>query len=509
MKRILMMTAVLALAAGGAQAEVRLPNIITDRMVLQRDMPVPVWGWADPGERVTVTFAGQSTAATAGADGKWMVRLSPMAASAEGRELVVAGKNTRTLTDVLVGEVWLLGGQSNMESDLSWCCPEDGKAANLPLLRVGKAEHTLAPEPMDDVKASWTVARDGQALRMSAAGFYFARRLIEELKVPVGLLDTSWGGAEIQFWVPLEQWKTIPELRERWDKEMADYRGKIDPYFEKVAQWVKDSHRITIAGGVCARPPDMPWRREHGHMFNGMVHPFHPYAIRGMLWYQGEYNAQDGDLYVHEMRGLIEGWRKLWGQGDFPCYFVQLPNLDKPTDNPAGGDGWANIRSVQEKAMRAIPNTGMIVTIDVGEAGDIHPRNKLDVGERLARWALAKTYGRDIVHRSPFYKEMKVEGAVIRIAFDSVGSGLMAGKKDGRAPAVADPGGKLRRFAIAGGDKQWVWADARIDGNSVVVSSPEVPKPVAVRYAYAMNPEGANLYNREGLPASPFRTDDW
>jgi len=510
MKRIGLITVYCLMAAWCCRADVRLPQIFGDHMVLQRGMPVPVWGWADPGEQVTVSFGGQTAATVAGADGTWRVRLDPMEASAQGRALTVAGNNTLTVGDVLVGEVWLLGGQSNMESDLSWCNPEHGRSANIPLLRVGKAQHTLAPRPQDDVEASWRVARDGQALHMTAAGFYFARKLVEELGVPVGLLDTSWGGSEIQFWVPLEQWKSKPELRERWEQEMATYRQNIAQYFQQVEDWLQEARAITEEGGVCARVPNMPWRREHGHMYNGMTHAFAPYAIRGMLWYQGEYNANDGDFYLHQMRGLIDGWRERWGQGRFPCYFVQLPNLDQPNDNPAGGDGWANIRAVQERAMRAIPGTGMIVTIDIGEADDIHPRNKLDVGERLARWALAREYGRTgLVYRSPFFKEMTVEDNRARIHFDSVGSGLMVGRKDGLDPAVEDEDGTLRRFAIAGEDRVWHWAEARIDGDTVVISSPAVATPVAVRYAYAMNPEGANLYNRDGLPAAPFRTDNW
>ena len=492
-----------------ACAKVQVPNVFGDHMVLQRELPVPVWGWADAGEKVTVSFAGASATATADASGHWTLKLPAMPANAESREMTVAGNNTLTFKDVLVGEVWLCGGQSNMESDMNWCSPEEGRSANIPTFRRVKAEHTLAATPQSDVKASWAVCEKGNAGGFTAAGYYFGKRLTQELKVPVGLLDTSWGGANITFWIPGESYRTLPELKAQYEKETGEARKITKAYLEQMEEWTKDARKsLESPDGICARAPFMPERREFGHMYNGMVHPFAPYAIRGMLWYQGEYNANDGNYYIDEMRGLIQGWRNVWKQGEVPFYYVQLPNLDPPKDDPAGGDGWANIRSVQTKAM-AIPNTGMIVTIDIGEAADIHPKNKLDVGDRLARWALAKTYGRKIVYSSPFFKDMKIEGNKARVSFQQVGSGLMVGKKDGRNPVVEDKTGKLKRFAIAGADKKWVWADAVIERDSVLVSSPQVPQPVAVRYAYAHNPEGCNLYNKDGLPASPFRTDDW
>jgi sialate O-acetylesterase len=243
-----------------------------------------------------------------------------------------------------------------------------------------------------------------------------------------------------------------------------------------------------------------------------MIHPLVNFRIKGALWYQGESNGGEGDSYFFKKRALIGSWRHLWAEGDFPFYFVQLANFQKPNPDPAGGDGWARVRMAQSRCL-TIPHTGMAVAIDLADADnpdDIHPKNKQDVGERLARWALAKDYGRkDVVCSGPLYKEMKVEGDRIRIVFDSTGSGLTAASKIGRAPILADPQGRLQGFAIAGEDRKWVWADATIDGASVLVASPAVPKPVAVRYAFTMNPAKANLYNKDGLPASPFRTDDW
>jgi len=247
-------------------------------------------------------------------------------------------------------------------------------------------------------------------------------------------------------------------------------------------------------------------------MYNAMVHPFVRFPIKGALWYQGESNGNEGETYYDKKRALIGGWRKQWGLGDFPFYFVQLANFQAPTEDPAGGNGWAKLREAQCKSL-SIPNTGMAVIIDtvpLAVANDIHPSNKFDVGTRLARWALNKDYGKkDIVPSGPLFKALKIEKGSIRLAFDHTGTGMMVGSKEGLKPAAEDSTGQLRRFSIAGSDKKWFWADAVIVNNTVTVSSPEVKEPVAVRYGFEMNPDGANLYNREGLPASPFRTDDW
>ncbi|MBI1315102.1 hypothetical protein GC176_27745 [bacterium] len=260
-------------------------------------------------------------------------------------------------------------------------------------------------------------------------------------------------------------------------------------------------------------PPAVPGYTNGGDstaIYNSMIHGLAPYGIRGALWYQGESNGGEGVSYFHKMQALIGGWRSVWDQKDFPIYFyfVQLANWQQPNDNPEGGDGWVRIRDAQTLSL-TIPQTGMAVITDIGEANDIHPRNKQDVGYRLSRWALRDVAKQDVVVSGPLYREMKVEGGAIRLQFDHAGSGLIVGVKDGLKPTTADPNGTLKRFAIAGEDRQWHWADAKIDGDTVVVSSKDVPKPVAVRYAWSMNPEGANLYNAEGLPASPFRTDEW
>ena len=298
-------------------------------------------------------------------------------------------------------------------------------------------------------------------------------------------------------------------------KGEEEYRKNLGNSLAVMEKWMGEvkSALATPGGEIPSAPqiPNSPFT-DAGFpttIYNGMIHPVAPYAIKGALWYQGESNGGEGDEYYHKMRALIGGWRKLWNQGEFPFYFVQLANFEQPNQDPAGGDGWARVRMAQSKSLQ-IPNTGMAVIIDIGEANDIHPKNKFDVGDRLALWALRNDYGKkDLVASGPLYKSIRVENAKARIRFDSVGGGLMIGKKEGLDPTVEDKGGKLNRFAIAGEDKKWYWADAVIDGDTVVVSSGDVPKPMAVRYAFSMNPTGCNLYNKDGLPASPFRTDDW
>jgi len=400
-------------------------------------------------------MAGKSGTAAADKDGRWEVRLGPFEVGGP-HTLKISGPQAVTIQDVLVGDVWLCAGQSNMVWVMKSCdTGDDIVEADLPKIRQTSSGR------------NWVVCTPQSAPGFHAVGFYFARAVHRETGVPIGLVNNAVGGSRIEPWVdPASVVSSAPELRP------------------------------ALEGGKSS-------------LFIAKTLPLVPYALRGMLWYQGEANGNEGASYLQKLRVLIGGWRQLWGQGDFPLYVVQLPNFQQANDNPAGGDGWAKIREAQLKAL-AIPNTGVIVTIDVGDPKDIHPKNKFDVGERLARWAVAKDYGKkDLVYSGPLYKNMKVEGNKIRITFDHVGSGLMAGGKEGRKPVEEVKDGQLKRFAVAGADKKWVWADAVIEKDTVVVSSPDVPNPVAVRYAFSGNPEGCNLYNKEGLPASPFRTDDW
>ena len=469
------------LLATTADADVKLASIFGDSMVLQREMPVPVWGWAEPGEEVTVRFGGQTQKTAAGKDGRWQVKLDALTTSAEGQTMTVMGRNTIEVKDVLVGEVWICSGQSNMEWGLGGSLhgEEEVAAANHPQIRLFDVPgHTTAPLPQDSCPGSWRVCQPSSAGGFSAVGYFFGRRLQQELKVPIGLVGSNWGGTRIEPWTSPAGFHSVPELN-----TIAD---QADAYTETTK--VDGSSPSAI--------------------YNAMVHPLGPFALRGAIWYQGESNGGEGESYYHKMQALVNGWRQQFNP-DLAFYWVQLANFQQPNDNPAGGDGWAMLREAQRKAL-GMKHTGMAVIIDIGQAEDIHPRNKQDVGWRLAQAALHQTYGRkEIVAGGPLYTSHKVEGNAIRLAFDDVGSGLIVGEKTGLEPTKEVKEGKLQRFAISGADRQWHWADAKIEGDTVVVTSPEVAQPVAVRYAFSMNPAGANLYNREGLPASPFRTDDW
>jgi sialate O-acetylesterase len=455
-------------------------------MMLQRSQPVRVWGWAQPDETVIVSLAGHQAPAKADAKGAWAVEL-PAMREGENLVLTVTGKNTITLTNVIVGDIWLCGGQSNMEmalSDFGGClnAEEDIKTAGIPRIRRLKVNHGVAIAPEYDAPTAgpWQVCSPQTVARFTAAGFYFAREIFQKTGVPIGLIDDNWSGTMIEPWISPYALETTPE---------------------------------------------------RNSMYHAMINPLVRFPIKGVIWYQGESNGGEGEPYYHKMRALVNGWRQAWNQsppvgagasiGDFPFYFVQLASFQNPNSNPAGGDGWAWLREAQLRSL-AITNTGMAVTIDTVPArasGDIHPKNKYDVGLRLARWALNRDYGmKDMIPSGPLFKSMSVEGAKVRLTFDFTGSGLMVGAKEGRAPVIEDAGGRLNGFAIAGvdpsaptnaptGGLKWFWADAVIDGPTVVASSPEVKAPLAVRYAFSMNPIGANLYNREGLPASPFRTD--
>ena len=510
------------------RAEIGLSAVFGDHMVLQRDLSLPVWGWADPGEEVTITFASQVKNTKAEKDGNWRVDLDALEASDTGRELKVTGAkgSAKTFKDVLVGEVWVCSGQSNMEWTVNGSMnPIEEKAnANYPKIRHIKVPRIPSDSHETTFNSNWQVCSPSSAGNFTAVGYFFGRTLHKKLGVPIGLINSSWGGTRIEPWIPTEGFRIIE--KQDFAKGVLNHIESVDPTTEKgkarhlaainsVKEWSQEAEVAVRAGKFPPKQPASTYvglgtsHQDPTRLYRGMIHPLVPYGIRGAIWYQGESNGNEGETYYHKKHGLVKGWRDVWGQGEFPFYWVQLANFTNDKNEPEGGDGYARIRDAERKALD-IPHSGMAVIIDIGETGNIHPKNKQDVGKRLAQWGLAKSYGKDVVPSGPLFKKLEIDGNKAHIHFDHVGTGLIIGKKEGLKPTeelVIDA--KLERFAIAGKDKNWVWADAVIDGDTVTVSHPDVSKPVAVRYAYSANPLGANLYNREGFPASPFRTDDW
>ncbi|HEX5790071.1 MAG TPA: sialate O-acetylesterase [Luteolibacter sp.] len=472
------------------RADVVLSKLFSDHMVLQQNQPIRIWGKAEPGEQVTVELAGKSASVKAGADRRWRIDLPPMKADGKALTLTVKGKNTLTLNDVLLGEVWICSGQSNMEWALN-AIPngkEEAAAANHPEIRLYRVSGNIAsPAPIEDPRGQWKLCSPTTAAGFSAVAYFFARELHQQLKVPVGLVGTYWGGTFIEPWTPAVGFRAVPEL-----KEISD---KLEP--EQPA--------------IEAAPPVKRGAKMNGSaptaIYNGMVHGLTPLSARGVIWYQGESNAKyKGSLpYEYLKEALVKGWRTTFENDKLSFHWVQLANFQNPDKSPAGG-GWGVVREGQRRALR-LPHTGMAVAIDIGDAGNIHPANKQDVGKRLSLWALAKDYGKDIVCSGPLYKGMKKEGSKIRVEFDYTGSGLMVAQKQGLDPAKETPGAELTQFAIQDAAGKWHWAKAAIDGNGVLVWNDEVKDPTHVRFGYQSNPVGINLYNKEGLPASPFTTD--
>ncbi len=496
---------VLAALGSPAAAEVRLPNVFAPHMVVQRELEVPVWGWAEPDEKVTVTLAGQAREVTADADGKWMVRFEPIAGAGPYR-LKVDGSSTIEVPDVLVGEVWLASGQSNMAWTVSRSqnAAQEIAAAHYPKIRMFTAARTPAESPQDDVEGAWQVCSPETVGSFSAAAYFFGRELHQELDVPVGLIHSSWGGTPVQAWTSLDRQQEQAELKpllDHWAQQIREWDARSQ---EAMKTWEARVAQLKAAGRTDfpRRPLPMPKPALSHHrpanLFNGMIAPLVPYGMRGAIWYQGESNAAryNANLYGMQLALMIADWRARWSQGEFPFLYVQLPNFRKPQEQPVETTGWVIVQEQMLQSLK-VPGTGMAVTIDIGEAGNIHPQNKQDVGRRLAYWALAKVYGQDRVACGPLYQSMSRVGGKIAVKFDHVGTGLGV------------RGEKLEGFAIAGSDQEFVWAEAEVAGpDTVVVSNADIAEPAAVRYAWAENPKG-NLVNSAGLPASPFRTDAW
>ena len=500
-KQLIILTLVLSILP--ALADVRLPAIFSDHLVLQRDASVAVWGWAEPGEEVSVSVAGETQATKGGKDGKWMVKLAKLKAGGP-HTLTVKGKNTLTVNDVLVGEVWLGSGQSNMAMTVqsSKDFEQEKAAANFPRLRMFTVDRNPQRTPQSDCKGSWKITTPENVGPFSAAAYFLGRELHQKLGVPVGLINSSYGGTDIAAWTSEDAQMKVPALKaafEKWAKDDAAYvPEKAKANFEKqLAAWKEKAKKARAAKQQPPRAPRAPVqpRLSQNHpanLYNGMIVPILPYGIRGAIWYQGEHNSRDaasGQLYGKQLPLLIKDWRTRWGC-EFPFAWVQLPNFNRP------GDGWMIVRESMLKSL-AVPKTGMAITIDIGDPTNIHPTNKQDVGKRLALWALGTVYGEKVSAVSgPLPSGHKIRGNEIVLSFTHTNGGLVA------------KGGALKSFVVAGEDKQWKPATARIEGDKVVVSSADVPKPVAARYAWADNPD-CNLFNGAGLPASPFRTDHW
>jgi len=494
---------------------IELPAMFGRHAVLQREEAVPVWGWGKAGELVNVTFAGQSKQTTADDKGNWRVELDALKASASGQVLEVTGTESGRLrvSDLLVGEVWMASGQSNMQWALSSTerAKQDIPRADHPAIRMFLTDLVTAASPRRRVGGEWNVTTPQNAGKFSAVGYYFALKLHAEVGVPVGIIRTAWGGKPSEAFTSRETLMSKPEGRALVQKLEAETRrfdlGRaVAQYEKKLEGWenIRKANRAEKDPKKRKKLPRKPQKpsppalspKRPGAIYNGMIHPWAGYAMKGAIWYQGESNAGRAKEYETIFPLLIQDWRKQWKR-ELPFYFVQLANFRRPTGRPGQASSWAELQNAQRLALR-LPNTGMAVINDIGAAGDIHPRNKKDVGERLARWALANEYGRkDVVVSGPLYRDFKVEGSKVRISFE-----YAEGVK-------TSDGGEPGRFEIAGKDQVWYWGKAVIDGEAVLVSSEEVPEPVAVRYAWASNPEGANLVNAAGLPASLFRTDSW
>ncbi len=493
------------------RAELALPGVISDHMVLQQQQADPIWGWDTPGTKVTVSFAGQDYATVAGADGRWLVKLAAWPANSTPQTLTVAGSTTRVVQDILIGEVWLCSGQSNMELGVGMANngAQEIAAANFPEIRLLKVPKLWLPQAQTNQAANWktcspeTIAQGGWN-GFTAAGYFFGRELHQKLKVPVGLMDSTWGGTRIESWTPPEGFAAVPALAglndavKLGDPHTAEHKQRLKQFLGETETWLAAAHASLNDGSLAPAMPAFPSDLLPPHdlqnstaLYNGMIYPLHPFGMRGAIWYQGEANLGEGRLYAEKMKALVGGWRQVWNEGDFAFYFAQLAPFNY------GGEAarLAEIWEAQAAAARTIPQAGMAVINDIGNLGDIHPRNKQEVGRRLARLALARTYGQaGVVDSGPTLQGITVEGSTLRVKFEHADGGLKS--RDGQP---------LNWFEIIGDEGDgFVAADAKIEGDSVVLSAPQVAHPAAMRFAWSQLAE-PNLVNGEGLPTGAFR----
>ncbi|QDV48196.1 hypothetical protein Enr17x_02070 [Gimesia fumaroli] len=468
-------------------AELKLSGIFSDHMVLQRDQRLPIWGWADKNQKVTVMFSGQTVSTTADHSGFWQVNLTPLQHNSQGQELSVqCGPESLTVRDIVIGDVWHASGQSNMAMQVRSVAQKIPAAkqhiakARFPAIRFRRVSENQSAAPLADlpVRGGWVPCSPASAANVSAAAFYFARKLHQELGVPIGIINTSRGGTPIEPFIPRDAFTSHPTLQQELKLgDQEDLRGI----------W-------KLPGGVYAR--DANWLP--GRLFHSRLSPITAFPVRGLIWYQGESNCGKGEDprdYQQKMRALITGWRQALGDESLPVYFVQLPGS-------GAGPGWPYLRE-QQRLSSNLPHTGMVVTIDLLDP-DIHPPNKIDVGERLARWALAEEYNKPVPFSGPLFQRVTIDNESVIVHFTHADNGLMVAVKEGSQPPRETPDKTLKHFELADATGHWFPAEATINENTIVVTSKQVPAPAAVRYACAVNPQHCRLYNRSGLPASPF-----
>lgn len=490
---------IFGLLANSLLANVIPSPLFRDGAILQQGKPVPVWGRADPGEKISVTFKDQKKETAADAQGHWKIELNPLSASDEPAELIISGNNTLRIADVLVGEVWICSGQSNMEWPVSQAqnYSEESAAATHPTIRQFKVPRKASETAQDDLNGSWVACSPASVGNFTAAGYFFARELSENLKVPVGIINTSFGGTPVESWMSqsaLQSNSDFSIVASRWEKTLQDYPNLMKVYEENLAKWNADRKAAANASQPFKtpqprKPPGSGSQMMPSSLFNAMVHPLIPYAVQGIIWYQGEANAARFTEYAELFKALITQWRGDLGQGDIPFYFVQLANLERGNDSRAE---WAFLREAQAEAFD-LPNTGMAVAADIGDPRNIHPANKQEVGRRLALIALAEAYGKNESGSAPRFSKAETDGSSVKIFF-----------LPERTLELRNDTG----FLVAGADQIFHPATASLSGNTLIVSSPSVSNPVAVRYAWANNPT-MGLYDETGLPVPPFRSDDW
>ena len=536
--------------------ELELPSVFSDHMVLQREMTVPVWGKATAGSTVQVTFAGQSVKTHADETGDWRVQLSPMNASAESRVLTIRvgvgdEQIEHQIQDVLVGEVWLAGGQSNMYRPFRMLVGDANQKSHQPLVEYLRNEATTAndgllrqfrsakvvsvDEPQFKGRGSWSKAVPESVNEFSGTAYFFARELRRELDVPVAFLSCNLGGTRIEAWMPRESFETTAELKEYYRNQIADHHKAIAAwddaherakYQKALAAWKKKKAEGKKAGRE-PRKPEAPQSSKHvpGTLYNGIIHPVATYGIRGFIWYQGESNSEHfPEEYGNRLVALINGWRQAWGQdgqqdgqqngkneksreqNDLHFFWCQLASYKTANDHPIADNPYVSVKNGQHFALK-LSNTGMAVLNDIGDATDVHPKNKIDAGKRLSLWALNRAYGQqEVICSGPLYRDARVDNEKVVISFDHANDGLMVGQKHLMDPAVESEQ-SLQRFQICGQDGRWVWGSAEITGpDTVTVWHANIKQPIEVRYAWSANADNANLYNRAGLPAAMFKT---